>query len=158
MKTGIFCPRCQRRLNSNEFADYEVTVMKKLLELEERGLKELKDVHYIKSIQHKGILVLMIKSPEFSESLSKKLSKELSLELNLKVKVIEYTKDIRKLTAQLLSPARVLGVNMLWLPDGSEVFSVRVLRVDERLLPTEKENLEEILHMITKRYFLIKLE
>jgi transcription antitermination factor NusA-like protein len=132
--------------------------MKELLELEESGLRELKDAHYVKSVLYKDMLVLVVKIPRNSDALLKKLSKELSESLKVKVKVIEYTNDIRKVVAQLLSPARVLGVNMVWLPDGTQIYSVRILRSDERLFPMDKNSLGELLHLITGEYFTIKLE
>lgn len=132
--------------------------MKELLELEEHGLREIKDAHYVKSIMYKDMLVLVMKIPGNSDALLKKLSKELSESLKLRVKVIEHTNDIRRIVAQLLSPVRVLGVNMVWLPDGTQIYSVRVLRGDERLFPLDKNSLEELLHLITGEYFTIKLE
>lgn len=132
--------------------------MKELLELEDSGLRELKDAHYVKSVIYKDMLVLVVKIPRNSDALLKKLSKELSESLKVKVKVIEHMNDIRKVVAQLLSPVRVLGVNMVWLPDGTQIYSVRVLRSDERLFPMDKNSLEELLHLITGEYFTIKLE
>lgn len=132
--------------------------MRELIELEEHGLRELRDSQYIRSILYKDVLVLLMKMPENSDALIKRLSKELAENLKLKVRVIEYSNDIRKTVAQLLSPARVLGVNMVWLPDGTQIYSVRVLRSDERFFIQDKTSLEELLHLVTGEYFTIKLE
>lgn len=158
VKTGVLCPRCQRKIDSGEVKEYEASIMKELIDLEERGLRELKETKYVKSVMYKDTLVLLMKMPENSEGLMKKLSKELSDTLKLKVKIVEHTKDIRKIVAQLLSPARVLGVNVLWLPDGTQIYSVRVLKSDERFFLLDKTSLEELLHLVTGEYFTIRLE
>jgi transcription antitermination factor NusA-like protein len=59
---------------------------------------------------------------------------------------------------QLVYPARVTGVNTLWLPDGSVEHIVRVPRSDLRYLPTRITSIEEALSKISGVSVKIRIE
>lgn len=145
-------------MDSGELEPWEVDIMKRLLDLEERGLKELRGLAYVRSVRYGGLLVVVLRGGQLTDSLTKRLAKELSEELSTRVKVLEYSADVRRLATQLLYPARVLGVNIVWLPDGTQLYSVRIPRSDERLFPVEREGVEEILSRLTGHNVVVRLE
>jgi len=123
--------------------------MQVLLELEDDPeFKLLKNATYYKAVRVDNFLVVML---QFADSivnprLINRLDRRLSELLNLKVRVIDKsTGNIKHIVSQLIMPARVSGINTLWLPDGSTQYIVRIPRSDSRYLPASKEIIEEVL-------------
>ncbi|MEM0361600.1 MAG: transcription elongation factor NusA [Sulfolobales archaeon] len=149
VKSGVLCPRCQGLVDSRVVDPYEIDVMRALLELEnESDFKFLKDATYYKAVKSGNFLVLLIQLPDSSTTprLLSKLDKHLSELLGVKVRVVDKSSNnIKSIALQLVMPARVSGINTLWLPDGSTQYIVRIPRSDSRYLPASKEVIEEVL-------------
>jgi len=61
VKTGVLCPRCQSIVRSGSVKEYEVDVMRELLDLEELpDFKFLKDMEYVRSVTSEGALVIIL--------------------------------------------------------------------------------------------------
>ena len=149
VKTGVLCPRCQSLVNSGKVDKREIDVMKALIELEEtKEFRFLKNIRYYKTLWVNDMIIVVIGDSNRRPAELKKLAKALSEKLGSRVQVIEKTKDLKRLASELTSPARVLGVNMVWLPDGTTQYVVRVSRFDARTLPARPEVLEEALSKI----------
>ncbi|HDD26170.1 MAG TPA: transcription elongation factor NusA [Acidilobales archaeon] len=164
VKSGILCPRCQSLVRSGAIEEFEVDLMKMLLELEEGNpeFRFLRNLTYVKAIKSGNFLVLMVKrhgGPIPHNSLVK-LARVLSDRLGkIRVRVIDKTQgDLKSIATQLLSPARVLGINILWLPDGTTQHVIRVPRFDNRYLPYSREVLEQILTSIIGHPVRIRIE
>ncbi|TRM90037.1 transcription elongation factor NusA, partial [Sulfolobus sp. A20-N-G8] len=120
VRSGLLCNRCQGLVDEGEVLDYEIEIMKMLLELEETQFKELRECVYHKAYKVDNLLILLVtSSPEMTQQKWIKIAKILQDKLNIKVRVLEKTNSIKNSAIQLLSPARVLGVNTVWMPDGS---------------------------------------
>ena len=162
IKSGILCPRCQELVDSGEYDELDIDVMKTLLELEEEAFQELKDMNYHKSYLVENLLVIQLSgkslSPYRLTKIARQVAEKLKDKYNVKVRIIEKTGELRKMASQLLSPARILGVNTLWFPDGSFESIIRVSKLDERLLPARKEVIEEILSKILNATVKVRFE
>jgi len=123
--------------------------MRALIELEESGLRNLKDAVYHKSYKEGDLLVIVM---EFKTKISPhelvRLAKNLSNKLGLKVKIVNKSSDVKQIAASLLYPARILGINTVWLPDGSTHYVIRIPRSDSRILQNNREIYERILSQI----------
>ncbi len=153
VRTGVLCPRCRRLVESGEVEPFEVDVMRELLNLEGKGdFKFLKDAEYVKAIRTRDMLVLVIdiKDTNIHPRLLGRLGRILSSKLKVKVRVVNRAHgDLREIARQLVYPARVIGVNTLWLPDGTVEHIVRIPRSDSRYLPSNVAVLEDLLSKIT---------
>ncbi|ARM75999.1 transcription elongation factor NusA [Acidianus manzaensis] len=159
VKSGLLCNRCQSLVDSGEVDPFEVKVMEALLELEDTQFKELKDSTYYKSIKVNNLLILLVGSgPSMTIQKWIKVAKALQDKLGMKVRIIEKSSNIKSSAVQLLSPARVLGVNTVWLPDGSVQYVIRVSRNERRLLPADAVSLESILSKIHDTRVRIRVE
>ncbi|WP_229571100.1 transcription elongation factor NusA [Saccharolobus caldissimus] len=159
VRSGLLCNRCQSLIDSGEVADYEVEIIKILLELEDTQFKELKDCVYHKAYKVNGLLILLVTSgPEMTQQKWIKIARILQERLNMKVRVLEKTNSIKNSAVQLLSPARVLGVNTVWMPDGSVQYVIRVSKSEKRLLPAEAQLLESALTKIHSTPVRIRVE
>lgn len=135
-------------MDKGEYDEWDIRVMKAFLELEESKMGFLREYTYHKSIASNGLIVVMVSGPKTSPYILARISRALSEKLGLKVRVVEKTSSLKQLAGQVLAPAQVLGVNMLWLPDGSWESIIRISRHDFRSLPAKVEVLEEVLSKI----------
>lgn len=149
VKSGVLCPRCQGLVESRVVEPYEVEVMRALLELEDNAnFQFLKEATYYKAVRLNNFLVLLIDLPNSYTNpwTLNKLDRQLSELLSVKVRVIDKSSNnIKSIVLQLVMPARVSGINTLWLPDGSTQYIVRIPKSDSRYLPASKEVIEEVL-------------
>ncbi len=134
--------------------EYEVDVMRELLDLEELpDFKFLRDMEYVRSIMSEGALVVILQDLKNNtpdpRSLNK-LSWILSERLKIRTRIITGTKDLKEVVKQLFFPARITSVNAIWLPDGTVEYVVRVPKSELRNLPFKRrEIIEDILTQIT---------
>jgi len=154
VKTGVLCPRCQSIVRGGSVREYEVDVMRELLDLEElTDFKFLKDMEYVRSVMGEGALVVILQDTKNNtpdpRSLNK-LSWILSERLKVKTKIVTNTRDLKEIVKQLVFPARITSVNTIWLPDGTVEYVVRVPRFELRNLPFKRrEIIEDLLTQIT---------
>lgn len=154
VKTGVLCPRCQSIVRSGSVREYEVDVMRELLDLEElTDFKFLKDMEYVRSVMGEGALVIILQDTKNNtpdpRSLNK-LSWTLSERLKIRTRIVTNTKDLKEVVKQLVFPARITSVNTIWLPDGTVEYVVRVPRFELRNLPFKRrEIIEDLLTQIT---------
>jgi len=160
VKSGILCPRCRRLIESGQVQPFEVDIMKVLLELEENdpNFRFLRDAVYVKSYTLNGLTVLTLDlHDDVNPQLLIKLARTLSEKIKSKVRVVRRTNDLKLMIAQIIAPARVQGVNMVWSPDGTVQYVVRISRYDAKFLPTKIENIEQLLNMMFNEIFKIKI-
>jgi len=79
-----------------------------------------------------------------------KMIRELSERLQKKVRATEEGADLRKLAQDILTPARVGGVNVLY-SGGEEMYRVRVSRNDLKRLPSSVETIQNLLTTLTNK-------
>ncbi|MEM0003742.1 MAG: transcription elongation factor [Desulfurococcaceae archaeon] len=147
IKSGVFCPSCQRKIESGVVTSSDIRILQALVNLEDK-LKFLKKGEYVKSIDLGEYVVVLIKDG-FEQVEIATLGKELSDAIGKRVKVIEYMSDLKKLIEQIIAPASLLGINKIWLPTGEEIVSVRISRRDRRFIAKNKDEYEELIEKIS---------
>jgi len=149
LKTGVLCARCQEKLARGEITELDLRVAKAFLELESK-FSILKGIQYHKAIQHDNFTVVLISGAGSTlRPLWLRIARALGEKLESEVRVVEKTSNLKLLVEQIIAPCRLLGVNTLWLPDGTEENTIRVPRFDRRRLPAKQEVLEHIIKEIT---------
>ena len=153
-------------MDSGKVDEREVDIMKALIELEESGkVPELKDAVYHKAYFVDSDMIVIIMDvggatgvPVFIR-LARKIENALSEKLGgVRVRIIPRAGDLRTLAVHLLYPARVLGVNYVYMPDGSIEYVVRVSRRDRRRIEPQKEFLERVLSELAGQKVRIRFE
>lgn len=160
VKSGVLCPRCRHMVESGQVQKYEIEVIRHLIELEERdpAFRFLRDATYVKSYMIDDFLVLIIDIlNDVAPQTLIRLARVLGERLNMKVRAVKRLNDMKMVIAQILSPARIQGVNTVWSPDGTVQYVVRISRYDARFLPISIDELEKLLNMIFNKAFKIKL-
>ena len=147
-------------MDSGKVGREEVDVMRALIEAEEKEseFKWLRKARYVKSYFAGDMVVVVLEVGGVSPYQVARLARRLGDALERRVKVVTSQGDAKTMVGQILYPARVLGINTLWLPDGSTRYTVRIPRHDVRHLPAPVETIEEILTKILKIPVRIKAE
>jgi transcription antitermination factor NusA-like protein len=102
----------------------------------------------VKSYDLGNLLVVVLKMDNWDTELVRRVRQALSKALDRKVRVIIKTPEPREVASQLLIPLTVRGVNVVWLPDGTQKYVVRISKGFSRRgpkLPASKEELERVL-------------
>ncbi len=127
--------------------------MKLLIELEEE-INTLKNATFHKAyfVNNHFVIIIMdlgiaTSTPLFTRH-SRLIENKLRERLGINVKIIPKANDIRGIAMHLLYPARILGINTLWLVDGSIEYVVRIPLRDEKRLGNVKDIYEKVLSEI----------
>jgi len=150
LKTGIFCPRCAEKLRRGLYTELDVKVMKKLLELEKKFTK-LQKAGYVSTVDGEDTIFIVLKEGSLKDLDFRELSqlrKILTNELGKPVRILEDAADPIKFIERIVAPARVIAVNKIWLPDGSE--ETRVILDHERNLKMKRESLIRVVEKVKK--------
>ncbi len=159
LKSGMYCSTCREKIERGEVSPLDLEVAKNLLELESR-FPNLKDAEFRGAIETNNLIIIVVGTGDISNFIGPKgkVVKILSDALRKRVRVIEGTSSTKKTIEDLLSPIGVLGVNTIWLPDGTLEKKVRVKKSDSRRLPTSVSNLEDVVYKITNEKIRIVFE
>lgn len=150
MKSGILCPSCQEKFDRGEISPLDIEVARHLLEIEKK-YPAIKDSTFFKAIDVGKMLIVLVKSERrLYRPLWNKVAKKLSLRVNKPVRVVEKTASIRQIAEQVLAPARVLGVNVVWLPDGSRENYIKISQSDMKRLAISVRQAEKVISEFTK--------
>jgi len=142
--------KCREKREKDEVTPLDLEIAKQLLELENR-FPNLKDAEFRGSVETNNLVIIVVGPGDISHFIGPKgkIVKILSDRLKKKVRVIEGDSSTKKTIEDILSPVSVLGVNTIWLPDGTLEKKVRIRRSDIRRLPTSVSTLEEVVHKLT---------
>jgi hypothetical protein len=158
---GMLCEHCQERLEIGELTNLDIDISEILLEIEEQNPdSKLSEASFFKSIELDKMTILVIGKGETEvfKPLVRKVIKELRLtriefiekskeSSDLKNRINE--KELKNVVNDFVKPAKLVGINKLFLPTGDDEYKARVqLKLGERL-PLSKENLEKIIKELT---------
>ncbi len=155
LRSGILCPRHQKELDTGVFSPLDLEVMKTLLDLEGK-IPNLKDVTYLKSAQTSDFAVLLLSGQNLPSNFWGRVGSELRGKLNVNLRVIEKAPSLKRLVEQIIAPVRVVGVNTIWIPDGSRESSVVIERGDVNRLPSSPESVEKIVYDLSHELIRIR--
>ncbi|MGD2247071.1 MAG: transcription elongation factor NusA [Candidatus Methanofastidiosia archaeon] len=145
LKSGILCLGCEEKLKKGTITELDVKISKLLYQLEKEN--HIRDITFVKAVESKSLIVIIVGEGEIGNLIGKggKTVKFLQRSVRKKIRIIEDTDDFKKIIQDLLHPARVLGINILYLPSDEKKYKVRVPKEDERRIPTSVKSAEEIL-------------
>lgn len=150
MKSGMLCPGCTAKIKDGELNDNDLEIAKELYRLSQEN-KGLKDVRFKRSLKVGNLIIILIEAGEIGSIIGKggNVIRGLSKKLNKKIRVIEESKDVKKVASDLLYPAKVYGINIVYMPDGTIIKRLRLGKEFERKLPIATKSVKEILLLIT---------
>lgn len=147
LKTGILCSRCEAKIRAGLYDDFDIKVMRLLLEFE-KSFPQLQKAGYVKAVNGDETVFIVLKegslrSFDFRNLVA--LRKKLSEKFGKHVRVVEDSPEVSKFIERVAVPARVVAINKIWLPDGSE--EMRVILDHERNL---KAGINSLIQVVGK--------
>lgn len=132
-ESGIFCEQCDYKIKQNIVSSREIEITRHMYEAETK-FRELENVQveYVTEIGNNLVLVLISSTTPLKPSFLSSLTKFLSEKTGRTIKLIEKTNDIKRMVSQILYPIKVLSINQIWSPDGSNEYSIKVSNFDLR--------------------------
>jgi transcription antitermination factor NusA-like protein len=158
-KTGVLCNSCQTKLEEDEISQIDIDLANYLIELEGR-FSGLKDANFYRSIDMGNVLIVLVGKGEISSFIGPrgKVIKLLQEKFGKNIRIIEKVGDLKKTIEDLIVPAKLLGMNTIYLPTGEVESKARLKLGDQNRLPASPETLEEIIYRLTKERIRIAFE
>ena len=158
LKSGILCQGCSSKLQEGKLSKLELDISCALFELSKKH-KELEQLIFKRAVDADGLVILMVGAGQIPFLVGRRgrVVQELENILNTKVRIIEEGSTEKKLIQDLLTPAEVIGINVLYTKSGDE-HRIRVPRRHLKRLPKNKEKIQMALSKLTNKKFTIVFE
>ncbi len=125
-KSGVLCSKCEIKLQTGGITQDDVDASTRLTRLAERN-QDVNKFTLVHGVRVDGDFVLVLRSSDViavrgNESLASRIEGE----FGQKVWFVESEASDRRFIENLFHPAKVLSVNLFWLPDGNKLTKVIV--------------------------------
>lgn len=158
LKSDILCQGCERKLKEGKISPKDIEVSRILFKLAHKH-PGLDKVNFKRTIESGKFTVLVVGPGEIKLIVGRggNIIKQLQRQLGTKIRVIEEGASPRKLAQDILTPAKVLGINILYT-QGQEEYRIRVPSAHLRKLPASIDALQDLLAKLTNRNMKIVFE
>ncbi len=158
LKSDSLCPSCEERLKKGEISELEVEFSKILHRLGDR-FKGLREIEIVRVIEPGDLVAVLAKKGHARRLVGKggRIIKEVTKELGRNIKVLEESGE-KGIIEDLLFPARILRINVLYPLGGREKFKVLVAKEDASKVPGSVEAIQAVVKELTGKEMLISFE
>ncbi|MFW9832662.1 MAG: hypothetical protein ACFFEK_01595 [Candidatus Thorarchaeota archaeon] len=147
LESDMLCTSCQAKLDRGEITAFDIEMSKWFLE-REKDYPTLDDITLLRATRIEGKLILILKKKGKDLFLAEEtLVNELSERFG-GVMVVEGPPKLRKIVREFINPANEVGVNSLYLPDGSKESIVMLRGEDRERIQYSTDELREIVSAI----------
>ncbi len=137
------CSICQAKLSGGKITKLDIDVAQILCKINETH--NLSASSFSRALDLGRVaLILTDGEPGLLIGRGGSVVSALSAALGKKVRIVQFSGDLKKSIADIIAPARLLGINSVFVA-GGEKLKVRIPRADLRDLPVHIETLEPIL-------------
>jgi len=158
-QTGMLCKDCQTKLNSGEITETDVTIAKIAVDFEKEFPNAAK-VSILKVIERPNFVLLIVTPGSIRFLTGGRADFDVRVEraLHKKVKLMEKSKNLRKVIDNLFAPALISGINTVFVPVRSpkpgqpsiEEETIIILpEAEQPKLPATIEELVQLIKVIT---------
>lgn len=158
LKSGILCQGCESRVKDGKISELDVKISRTLFELAQkhRGLEKINFKH---AIDAGNLIALVVRRGEirFAVGRGGKVVRALERRFQAKIRIVEEGTETRKLAQDLLTPAKLLGVNVLYA-GGKKEYRVRVPHSHLKRLPASINGIQIVLAKLTNKNIKLAFE
>jgi transcription antitermination factor NusA-like protein len=141
-KTAILCTKCETKLRLGQLTDTDIEGAIKITKLAERNQDINKFTMTSASKVDEDFIIALSGSDISTIRSNSTLSKKFEDEFQSKVWFVEAEASDKRFIENLFFPAKVLAVNMIWLPDGSKL--TKALLSTSNKFESQQPNIEKI--------------
>ncbi|MHA1916799.1 MAG: hypothetical protein ACTSUV_00585 [Candidatus Ranarchaeia archaeon] len=159
LRSGILCESCQQKLDNGDITQLDVDILKEMI-TKEKSYPLLKKVEFVRTIGIKDVVLLQVnrKSIPVLTNLREEVIKPIERKLGIEIHIVSNTRKVSRLVAEILSPIEILGVDTIFVPDGTTERKIRISKTEEDKIYSDKTTIEKILHQLTNENFRILFE
>ncbi|PIT85911.1 transcription elongation factor NusA [Candidatus Micrarchaeota archaeon CG10_big_fil_rev_8_21_14_0_10_59_7] len=150
LATGSLCAGCEARRSSGEITEADVDVARKLYELGAQA-------GFSRAVERGALVVIFTKEPSAVIGRGGRNVSALNAALGKKIKVVDENAEAHEKAAEILLPAKLLGINKVY-KSGGEEYRVRVPKRDMPRLPANPQVLNGLLAEILGKKTELKFE
>lgn len=154
LKSGMLCQGCENKLKSGEITQLDLDIAQLLYKLGEGN------IGFKKTIEIGDVVIIVTEKNQVGKIIGKsgKIVRAISKKIGKKVRVIGEGSDFREIARDILAPARISGINIVYGKDGEEKYKIRVMKEDSRRLPARLDVLNGIMKQLTHEKTLIVID
>jgi len=156
LKSNVLCSGCNEKLKKGKISELDVKISRLLYKLKDKY--KLDDADFTKAVDL-GRVVLVLTKRNVGALIGKdgKVVSEISQVAGKKVRVAELSGDVKKTIADIVAPAKILGINKIYRKDES-VYKVRFSRKEIGQLPVDINSLEKALKSLLESDVMVVFE
>jgi transcription antitermination factor NusA-like protein len=154
-KTGTLCVDCKARFQKGEISEIDIQSSKILAKLEKKYSNLTKSRLSQTILTDKIIIIVGDKKLKGAFEQYPDIPLTLERELGKSIETVTVGSSLRETISGLFHPAEVLGVDQIFVPDGTKELKIR-LKGNSSLLPIDQDILKHITEKITDS--LVRLE
>jgi len=153
----LLCAGCQKKLDEGRITASDIKLGRKLYSLL-KSEASLKDVEILRILESDKLCVIVVGKGSAAKLIGKRgqMVRKISKIVGKDVRVVEASDDFEHLVENVLKPASVLGINILYTKEG-EIYRVRVPSLYRQMIP-EPEEISKALSLATEKQFEIVFE
>jgi len=121
----MLCTRCLKKQSKGKITDTDIRASKSLVNLSQK-FPQLQTIELPKAVQVENVIILGITQKSFSVFQDDALILALEKDLRGIVRPVTLSSNYRVVLSSLFAPLEVLGVDKVFVPDGSQEFKVRL--------------------------------
>lgn len=157
-KTGILCAKCETKLRLGHLTHADIDGAMKITKIAEHN-QDVNKFTMISAAKVDDDFILILRGSDIivlrtNTSLSKKFEDE----FQSKVWFVEAEATDRRFIENLFFPAKVLTVNLIWLPDGNKLTKAIVTDGNPSELESTVEKIKKIAKEIRNIELLVELQ
>jgi transcription antitermination factor NusA-like protein len=157
-KTGILCAKCETKLRLGHLTHADIEGAMKITKIAEHN-QDVNKFTMISAAKVDDDFILILRGSDVivlrtNTSLSKKFEDE----FQSKVWFVEAEATDRRFIENLFFPAKVLTVNLIWLPDGNKLTKAIITDGNPSELESNVEKIKKIAKEIRNIELLVELQ
>ena len=154
LKSGMLCQGCENKLKSGEITQLDLDIAKLLFKLGEGTLG------FKRTIEIGDVVIIVTDKDQVGKLIGKsgKIVRAISKKVGKKIRVIGEGSDFKEIARDILAPARISGINIVYGKDGEERYKIRVMKEDSRRLPAKLDLLNNIMDQLTHEKTIVVID
>ncbi len=158
LKSNTLCEVCKEKLKKEEITNLDIELARTLHNINRSY--NLGDITFKKSVESDGLIVMIVGEGDVGSVIGKggKIVRILRRKFNKRIRVIGDTDDLKKLVDELIYPARISGIDIIYPVSGEIINKIRIDKISKDKMPAEISIIENIIRKITKKNIQIVFE